>query len=291
MLVHVAIAQAAVFALFLVLERAYPARSLPRAKHFALWFCALNTFSLVWLRILLWSWAALPSGPVSMGGSTLHQGLAFYLAYSFANYWIHRFKHGSPHLWRFIHRFHHSPSRMESMVAFFKHPLEIAFNTAPLVLLGWLASVPVESVALALGIEGCLEVFHHSNTTTHRRLRWMGYVIQTPEMHLVHHQYGLHRFNYAAFLWDSVFGTARIPNEWSGKQGFRTSSDIKSHFFFQAHGPATSSQRQAPRRALETNVRCFDASTEASERRDSHDERLRRQDLETVRRARALRHE
>lgn len=230
MMYIIAFIQAIAFSIFIILERLYPARNLPRAKNFAAWFCIVNVFSIVWLRVVFIAWAELPEGLVKMSFPVIYQGFIFYLIYSFCNYWIHRFKHMNPYLWRFIHRFHHSPSKMETMVAFFKHPFEVIFNTACIMFLGWLLSAPLEAVAVALAVEGCLEVFHHSNIKTPRKLRWIGYIIQTPEMHLVHHQYGLHKYNYVAFLWDTVFGTARIPTDWSGKQGFRTSFDIKHHF-------------------------------------------------------------
>ena len=230
MLYTIALIQLSAFSLFIILERLFPARQLPRATNFATWFCIVNIFALIWLRVVFIAWAELSQGPIKFHVPLLYEGIIFYMIYSFCNYWIHRFKHMNPVLWRYIHRFHHSPPKMETMVAFFKHPFEIVFNTICITFLGWLFSMPLEAAAIALAIEGCLEVFHHSNIKTPRQLRWIGYIVQTPEMHLVHHQYGLHKYNYVAVLWDGVFGTARIPAEWSGKQGFNTSFDIKYHF-------------------------------------------------------------
>jgi len=231
MLINIVFVQFVVFGLFVFLERVYPARYLPRSKNFCLWWLVVGGFALVWLRVVFLIWAGLPHGPFALEGNVLYQGGIFYLIYSFCNYWIHRFKHANPFLWRTIHVFHHSPSKMETMVAFFKHPLEIIFNTVCIMIIGWFFSLPVEAVAVALAIEGCLEIYHHSNIKTPARLRWIGYIIQIPEMHLVHHQYGLHKYNYVAFLWDSVFGTVRIPQEWHGKQGFNKSFDTRYHFF------------------------------------------------------------
>jgi sterol desaturase/sphingolipid hydroxylase (fatty acid hydroxylase superfamily) len=40
-------------------------------------------------------------------------------------------------------------------------------------------------------------------------------------MHGIHHQKGVHRFNYATVpLWDMVFGTYRNPVTWDGEVGF-----------------------------------------------------------------------
>ena len=51
--------------------------------------------------------------------------------------------------------------------------------------------------------------FQHANIRTPR---WLGYLIQRPESHGVHHGRGIHRYNYADLpLWDMVFGTFRNP--------------------------------------------------------------------------------
>lgn len=54
-----------------------------------------------------------------------------------------------------------------------------------------------------------------------RTPRWLGYLIQRPESHSVHHGRGIHRYNYADLpLWDMVFGTFRNPEGFQPKHGF-----------------------------------------------------------------------
>jgi sterol desaturase/sphingolipid hydroxylase (fatty acid hydroxylase superfamily) len=49
----------------------------------------------------------------------------------------------------------------------------------------------------------------------------VGYFIQRPESHLVHHGRGVHAFNYADLpLWDMVFGTFRNPVAMESEAGF-----------------------------------------------------------------------
>jgi sterol desaturase/sphingolipid hydroxylase (fatty acid hydroxylase superfamily) len=61
-------------------------------------------------------------------------------------------------------------------------------------------------------------MFQHANIKTPR---WLGYLIQRPESHSVHHERGLHRYNYADLpLWDMVFGTFRNPEHMSEEVGF-----------------------------------------------------------------------
>jgi sterol desaturase/sphingolipid hydroxylase (fatty acid hydroxylase superfamily) len=56
-----------------------------------------------------------------------------------------------------------------------------------------------------------LTMFQHANLRTPR---WVGYFVQRPEGHLVHHGRGVHAFNYGDIaLWDQVFGTFRNPEE------------------------------------------------------------------------------
>ncbi len=61
-------------------------------------------------------------------------------------------------------------------------------------------------------------VFQHLNVRTPR---WVGYLLQRPEGHSVHHQRGLHAYNYGNFsLFDLIFGTFRNPADFVATQGF-----------------------------------------------------------------------
>ena len=54
-------------------------------------------------------------------------------------------------------------------------------------------------------------MFQHANIETPH---WVGYIIQRPESHNVHHNAGVHRYNYSDLpLWDMAFGTFRNPRE------------------------------------------------------------------------------
>lgn len=233
MLYTIAIIQICTFLFFFTIERCFPRRNFPLPPAFTWWWMALGIFALIWLRLVFYVWLQLPTRGFELPGPLALQGFIFYLFYSFGNYWFHRWKHSNSWLWRYIHKFHHSTSHMESRIAFYRHPFEIAINTLYLLLLGKLVfNAPVEVLAIALAIEGCLECFHHSNIRFPYKLRKLGYFIQLPDMHLVHHEMGLHRYNYAPFLWDGIFGTALIPSMWEKRLGFKQSDDIRGMFFF-----------------------------------------------------------
>jgi sterol desaturase/sphingolipid hydroxylase (fatty acid hydroxylase superfamily) len=142
----------------------------------------------------------------------LGAGLIGYLASTFAFYWWHRARHEIPVLWRLLHQIHHSPSRIEVATSFYKHPLEIAANAlvSGVVLFGLCGLGPTSSALVAL-IAGLAELFYHWNVKTPH---WVGFIIQRPESHCVHHQRDVHARNYSDLpLWDILFGTFHNPRE------------------------------------------------------------------------------
>jgi hypothetical protein len=51
--------------------------------------------------------------------------------------------------------------------------------------------------------------------------RWLGYLIQRPESHSIHHQRGVHVYNYGDIaLWDLLFGTLQNPVSFDGEAGY-----------------------------------------------------------------------
>jgi sterol desaturase/sphingolipid hydroxylase (fatty acid hydroxylase superfamily) len=61
-------------------------------------------------------------------------------------------------------------------------------------------------------------LFQHANLRTPR---WLGYLIQRPESHSIHHQRGVHAYNYGDIaLWDLLFGTLRNPATFDGEAGY-----------------------------------------------------------------------
>jgi sterol desaturase/sphingolipid hydroxylase (fatty acid hydroxylase superfamily) len=62
------------------------------------------------------------------------------------------------------------------------------------------------------------EYFYHSNLRTPH---WVGYFLQRPEHHSIHHQLDLHRFNYGDITWwDRLFGTFRDTDHFAKRCGF-----------------------------------------------------------------------
>ena len=157
-------------------------------------------------------WSA--DGLGELGGAVLG-----YLAITFTYYWWHRARHSVPFLWRWFHQVHHSPQRIEVITSFYKHPFEIFANgvlSSGILYFG--VGVGAEAAALAVLLTGLAELFYHWNVPTPY---WLGFLIQRPESHCVHHQAGLHSYNYGDLpLYDAMFGTLRNPRGWDARCGF-----------------------------------------------------------------------
>jgi sterol desaturase/sphingolipid hydroxylase (fatty acid hydroxylase superfamily) len=146
------------------------------------------------------------------------EGLIAWFIGTFVFYWWHRLRHHG-HFWRVFHQVHHSPARIELVTSFYKHPVEIATNTL-------LSAIVIYGV-LGCSIAGAFwynffaatgEYFYHANLRTPR---WLRYIVQTPELHSIHHQSDLHWFNFGDIpLWDRLFGTYKEAEGFAARCGF-----------------------------------------------------------------------
>jgi sterol desaturase/sphingolipid hydroxylase (fatty acid hydroxylase superfamily) len=132
------------------------------------------------------------------------------LLYELAHYGYHRAAHHWDWLWRLGHQVHHSAESVDAFGAYYLHPLDAALFTTWAVLVFFpLLGLSPESGAIASAFLAFNAAFQHANIRTPR---WLGYLIQRPESHGVHHGRGIHRYNYSDLpLWDIVFGTFRNP--------------------------------------------------------------------------------
>ncbi len=146
-------------------------------------------------------------------------GLVGYLAVTFVFYWWHRARHRWDVLWRYLHQFHHSPQRLEVITAFYKHPAELVSNgVISGLVLYQLCGLSASQATVALTLCGLGELFYHWNVRTPR---WVGFLIQRPEMHCEHHREGVHGSNYGDLpLWDLLFGNFYNPERLDGRCGF-----------------------------------------------------------------------
>ncbi|MDX1480085.1 MAG: sterol desaturase family protein [Woeseiaceae bacterium] len=141
------------------------------------------------------------------------------LVYEFCHYWYHRLAHRFDWLWHAGHQMHHSAESLDAFGAYYLHPVDNFMFTS----LASLVFFPVLGLQVEAGMIGALfltfnAMFQHMSLRTPR---WLGYLIQRPESHSLHHGRGVHRYNYADLpLWDMLFGTFRNPGQFQEKQGF-----------------------------------------------------------------------
>src|SRR5262249_15580562 len=206
----------------LALERAYPGQRFEASKHWYLRATLLNAAQAAVAYVGTATWDRwLPQVALWRvdTGSLAANALLGYFVITFVYYWWHRARHQVPFLWRALHQVHHSPSRIEVLTAFYKHPAEIFLNgvlssTIVYVLLG----LDAPSAGAAILLTGIAELFYHWNLRTPR---WLGFLIQRPESHCVHHQRGRHTGNFSDLpLWDIAFGTFENPERAPEKCGF-----------------------------------------------------------------------
>lgn len=202
---------------FLKPARAFPRMRFWRLKGFAFFVVNVALFTalpFVWDAHLAQYRLFDATGLGLVGGAVL--GV---LTQQLISYTWHRTMHRSSFLFRWFHQMHHSAERMDIWSAMIFSPLDVV----------GFAFVGSLAMALVLGITPGAAVLANALVTfaglfTHANLRtpqWLGYVIQRPENHSLHHERGVHAYNYADFpLWDLVFGTFRNPKTWEAKAGY-----------------------------------------------------------------------
>lgn len=212
----------AVGAIMLAVELARPGRSWPKVAGWWTRAALLNGCQVgaVYLAGFLWDgwlarhrlWSADSLGVA--GGA-----IVGYLVITFVYYWWHFWRHRSNFLWRWFHQVHHSPQRIEIITSFYKHPAELVANgLLSSAILYLIVGTSPQAASYAILITGLAELFYHWNVRTPY---WLGFIVQRPESHCIHHQEGVHSYNYADLpLWDMLFGTFRNPRRWDARCGF-----------------------------------------------------------------------
>ncbi len=132
----------------------------------------------------------------------------------FGQYWIHRWSHEHPLLWR-LHATHHSPGRLYWLNAGRFHPLDTAIQYGgmflPLAALGVGPEV-MAYYALFTSIHGL-----HQHANIEMRLGPLNWIFSMAELHRWHHSRTIAEANnnYGANLivWDIVFQTRYLPDD------------------------------------------------------------------------------
>ena len=226
----------AMYLLLILWEAFFPARKLPNIPYWRIkgivsffFFFYLSTY----LPLLYAEW--LPSSQLLKLNemNILAGGIAGILIYEFGMYVWHRAMHNSKVLWRIFHQMHHSAERLDTYGAFYFSPFDMNGRTLlNTVCFSFITGLSPHSVTLVFLVTNFFSIFQHANIKTPA---WIGYFIQRPESHAVHHAKGVHAYNYSDLpLFDIVFGTFKNPPQYVNETGFYTgaSSRIKDMLLF-----------------------------------------------------------
>ncbi len=203
-------------------ETLFPARHLPKIRFwklkgmlaFAFFFFLSSYLPLLWDSYLANYQFFDLTGLGTIGGA-----IAGILVYEFGVYVWHRAMHKSNTLWKIFHQMHHSAERLDSYGAFYFSPMDmIGFTFLGSLCLVVVAGFTPEATTLIILGTTFFSIFQHSNIKTPT---WLGYIIQRPEAHAIHHARGIHAYNYSDIsLFDIVFGTFKNPKKYEHESGF-----------------------------------------------------------------------
>lgn len=210
-----------IYAALMLWEALFPGRELPKVRGwkfrglaaFVVFFYLSSYLPLFWDQYLAPYQLFDLSGWGVVGGVVV--GLLVYEVCAWAWHWsMHRFDS----LWR-IHQMHHSAERLDTFGAFYFSPWDMigwtAVGSFALVLV---VGVTPQAATVLILLINLMGIFQHANIRTPR---WLGYIVQRPESHTVHHGRGVHAKNYADLpLCDILFGTFENPEGYELKTGF-----------------------------------------------------------------------
>jgi sterol desaturase/sphingolipid hydroxylase (fatty acid hydroxylase superfamily) len=213
----------ATYLFMLAVEKRFPAREFPKVRRW--------DFIGVGFMILTMSLAVITPLLLPVDWLATHRlvdgtrvGVAAGVAVGFVTvelgvYIYHRACHRFTFMWRTFHQMHHSAERLDIPGSVVFHPFELfAQNVLSIGITVFVLGLDPVAAAMVGYVVSFSALFQHWNVNTPR---WVGFILQRPEAHCLHHAYNLHAYNYADLpLLDIIFGTFRNPATFVGRVGF-----------------------------------------------------------------------
>jgi len=211
-----------IYGFLMLWEALAPGRSLPKISNsklrgltaFAIYFYLAAYLPLIWDSYLA------PYQLFDLTGlGTLAGGAVGVLLYEFGVYVWHRAMHKNDRLWKVFHQMHHSAERIDTYSAFYFSPLDmIGWTMLGSISLVLMVGLSPQAATVTILVANFLGMFQHTNIKTPT---WLGYIVQRPESHSIHHAKGIHAFNYSDLpLFDIIFGTFKNPKHYENESGF-----------------------------------------------------------------------
>lgn len=224
------------YAFLILWEEIFPARKLPKVKFWrikGLLFFFTFFFVASYLPIFIDPFLAKFQILDLTGLGIIASSIIGLIVYELVIYAYHITMHKYDFLWRTFHQVHHSAERLDAYGSLFHSPLDmIGFTLVGSISFALFVGLPPQTITILLFIINFLAFFQHANIKTPR---WVGYIVQRPESHSIHHGRGIHKNNYADLpLIDMVFGTFKNPKNYQKETGFYdgASSRIVDMFCF-----------------------------------------------------------
>ena len=215
---------AGMYAILILWEAIFPARKLVAVKYWKLkgiavfiFYFLLSSYLPLFINPFLEQYKLFDLSHLSAWSGAL----VGVLLYEFGVFVWHRQLHRSDFLWKTFHQMHHSAERLDTYGAFFFSPLDmIGWTLLSSVCFSLLIGLSPQAITATLLIANFLSIFQHANINTPR---WLGYIVQRPESHTVHHARNIHGSNYSDLpLFDIIFGTFKNPETYTHETGFYT---------------------------------------------------------------------
>lgn len=212
----------AIFGGLFIWEQLFPARDLPEIKFwkvrgllFFLVFMLLTTyFPLLWDGFFA-TYQLIDLSTISL---TAQIFIGIFL-FELVQYGWHITMHKSNFFFRVSHQIHHSAERLDVPSTFmFSINDMIGLSLIGSVCFAFVMGLAPEAITIIILSTTFFGVFQHANIKTPR---WIGYIIQRPESHSIHHAKGIHKYNYTDLpLIDMMFGTFKNPKSFKHQSGY-----------------------------------------------------------------------
>ncbi|SFZ92833.1 Sterol desaturase/sphingolipid hydroxylase, fatty acid hydroxylase superfamily [Flaviramulus basaltis] len=212
----------AIFGGLFLWEQLFPARELPKIKYwklkglifFAAYMLLTNYIPLLWDDFFS-SYQLIDLSHLNL---TVQVILGVFL-FELVQYGWHISMHKSNFLFRVSHQMHHSSERIDVPSTFmFSVNDMIGLSLVGSVTFALLMGLSPQAITIIVLLLTFLGIFQHANIKTPR---WIGYIIQRPESHNIHHAKGVHKYNYTDLPFiDMVFGTFKNPKNYRYETGY-----------------------------------------------------------------------
>ena len=211
-----------IFGGLFIWEQLFPARDLPKIKF---WKIRGLLFFIVFLLLTTYFpllWDGFFSSFQLMDLSSLDLITQVFLGiflFEIVQYGWHISMHKSNFLFRISHQMHHSSERLDVPSTFmFSINDMIGLSLVGSLSFAFIMGLSPQAITIIILGTTFLGVFQHANIHTPI---WVGFIIQRPESHTLHHARGIHKYNYSDLpIIDIIFGTFKNPKSYEHETGY-----------------------------------------------------------------------